>query len=97
MRDEIALIRANCAQACLKLEMFSDAYTHSCECIKLDPQNHKGYFRRAEALRLMLASSSSDRGSHMDVVKDYLKCHSIQSNLDAFCKAIVTAVDHSKS
>ena len=37
----MALIRANCAMACLKLQMYSDAYTHCMECVKLDPENHK--------------------------------------------------------
>ncbi len=96
MMDEVALIRANSAQACLKLELYSDAYTHSCECIRLDPQNHKGYFRRAEALRNLLESSSSSQGTHTDLVKDYLKCHSLQSNVEAFCKAVVVAVEQSK-
>jgi len=97
MKFEMALIRANCAQTCLKLELYSDAYTHSCECVKLDPQNHKGYFRRAEALRMMLETSpNATGGNHMDLVKDYMKCHSLQSNVDAFCKAVVIAVEHSK-
>ena len=41
MRSEMSLIRANCAQAILKLELFSDAYTPCCECVKLDRTNHK--------------------------------------------------------
>lgn len=97
MRDQLALVRANCAQTCLKLERFDDAHLHSCECIRIDPQNHKGYFRKAEALRSMLASSSSVAGTHMDVVKDYLKCHNLQTNVDAFSKAVITAVEHSES
>ena len=32
----------------------------------------------------------------MDLVKDYLKCHSLQSSVEAFCKAIVIAVEQSK-
>lgn len=94
--DEVALIRANCAQACLKLELYNEAYAHSCECIRLDPQNHKGYFRRAEALRNMLESSSTDQGTHKDLIKDYLKCHSLQNSVDTFCKALEVAVEQSK-
>ena len=41
MKEQMALIRANCAMACLKLQMYSDAYTHCVECVNLDPENHK--------------------------------------------------------
>ena len=78
------------------LEISRTHNVHSCECIRMDPQNHKGYFRRAEALQLMLVSSSSVLGTHMDVVKDYLKCHGLQANVDAFSKAVIMAVKHSK-
>lgn len=91
----MAIVRANCAQACLKLRLFSDAYTHGVECVKLDPQNHKGYYRKAEALKSLL-SSSRDYGNYSDVVRDYLKSHEIQCNLEAFSQAVVLAVEHGK-
>ena len=95
MKKEMALIRANCAQACLKLQMYSDAFTHCSECVKLDPNNHKGYYRKAEALKSLIPTSS-EYGGYKDVVKDYLKCHSIQPNVEIFSQAIVLAVDNSK-
>lgn len=98
MNKEMSLIRANCAQACLKLQLFSDAYTHSCECVKLDKNNHKGYYRRAESRKALIPLSQSgslEYGSYMDVVKDYLKCHSLQSSVEVFCQAVVLATQHS--
>lgn len=50
MKEQMALIRANCAMACLKLQMYSDAHTHCMECVKLDPENHK-------VLSILMASS----------------------------------------
>ena len=41
IKEQIALIRANCAMACLKLQMYGAAYTHCVEWVKLDPENHK--------------------------------------------------------
>ena len=41
MFDEMATIRANCAQACLKLQMYSDAYSHCTQCLKFNPSSHK--------------------------------------------------------
>ena len=35
----MALIQAKCTLACLKLQIYSDAYTHSMEWVKLDPEN----------------------------------------------------------
>ena len=94
MKKEQSLIRANCAQACLKLELFSDAFTHCCECVKLDKTNHKGYYRRAEA-RKALIRTSMDYGDCTDVVKDYLKCHEIlQPCTEAFCQAVILAVKY---
>ena len=37
LKTEGACIRSNCAQACMKMEMYDDAYTHCTECIQLDP------------------------------------------------------------
>ena len=87
---EKSLIRANCAQACLELEMFSDAYTHSCECVNLDKSNHKGFYRRAEALKALIPKY----GRFAEVVQDYLKCHSLHPSADVFSQALVTAVEH---
>ena len=36
LEAEGAVIHSNCAQACMKMEMYDDAYTHSAECIRLD-------------------------------------------------------------
>lgn len=93
MKKEMSLIRANCAQACLKLELFSDAYTHCCECLRLDKTNHKGYYRRAEAVKALM-QTTSEYGGSVEVVKDYLKCHDLQTCLEAFCQAVVLAVKH---
>ncbi len=93
MTREMALIRANCAQACIKLQLYSDAFAHCCECVKLDPENHKGYYRKAESLKVLLRSSR-EYGHHMDVVMAYLKCHSLQENVDACSQAVVLAVKH---
>ena len=93
MKKEMSLIRANCAQACLKLKMFSDAYTHSCECVNLDKSNHKGFYRRAEALKALIPKSS-EYGGFTGVVQDYLKCHSLQPSADVFSQALVAAVEH---
>ena len=95
MKKEMSLIRANCAQACLKLQLFNDAYTHCCECIKLDRTNHKGYYRRAQALKGLLPGST-EYGSYMDVVKDYLKCCELQPLVEAFAQAVLLAVRHGK-
>ncbi len=37
----MAVVRANCAQACLKLQLYSDAYSHADQCITLNPSSHK--------------------------------------------------------
>lgn len=92
MIKEMSLIRANCAQACLKLQLFSDAYTHSQECIKLDQSNHKGYYRRAEARKALIPSA--EYGGYEDVVKDYLKCHDLQPSFEMFSQAVVLAVQN---
>ena len=93
MDKEMSLIRANCAQACLKLQLFSDAYTHTCECIKLDTTNYKGFYRRAEA-RKALIRGSKEYGDHKDVVKDYLKCHQLHPSVEVLAQAMVLAVQH---
>ena len=40
-KEQIALIHANCAMACFKQQMYSDAYTHCMEWVKMDPENHE--------------------------------------------------------
>ena len=35
------MIRGNCAQVCLQLELFKDAYEHADECLHLDPDSAK--------------------------------------------------------
>ena len=37
LKTEGARIRSNCAQACMKMGMYDDAYSHCNECIQLDP------------------------------------------------------------
>lgn len=96
MKKEMALIRANCAQACLKLKLYQDAITHCNECVKLDNQNQKGFYRRAEALRALLPGAR-DLGTYVDVVRDYIKCHTLQQNVEAFSQAVQVAVEHSKT
>ena len=93
MTKEMSLLRANCAQACLKLQLYRDAYSHSSECVRLDESNHKGYYRRAES-RKALIPTTSDYGSFTDMVKDYLKCHDLQPSFEVFSQAVVTAVNH---
>ncbi len=39
--DETALIRSNCAQACLNLGWYRDAYDHADECVRLNPNLDK--------------------------------------------------------
>ena len=41
LHPETEVLRANCAQVCLRLELFSEAYKHSDECVKLWPQSEK--------------------------------------------------------
>ena len=42
MKPEVmAVVRANCAQACLKLQQYRDAYTHADQCLMLNPKSHK--------------------------------------------------------
>ena len=43
LEEEEALIRGNCAQVCLLLELFRDAFDHANECIRLDPESSKVY------------------------------------------------------
>jgi len=63
--------------------------------MKLNPQNSDAYYLRAESLMFSLETGYSDsHGSYDDVVKDYVKCHSLQENIDAFCRAIVIAVNN---
>ena len=93
MKKEMALIRANCAQACLKLQMLNDAYTHCCECIKLDGTNFKGYYRRAQALKGLLPTST-EYGTYADVVKDYLKSCDLNPLPEALAQAVILAVKH---
>lgn len=39
IKEQRVHLRTNCAIICLKLQMYSDAYDHSMECVKLDPNN----------------------------------------------------------
>ena len=39
MKEQMALIQSCCAMACLELHMYSDAYLHSMEYVKIDPGN----------------------------------------------------------
>ena len=41
LEEEEAVVRGNCAQACLLLELFRDAYDHANECLRLDPESSK--------------------------------------------------------
>ena len=41
LEEEEALIRGNCAQACLLLELYRDAFDHANECLRLDPDSAK--------------------------------------------------------
>ena len=41
LKTEGARIRSNCALACMKMEMYDDAFTHCTECIQLDPKFDK--------------------------------------------------------
>lgn len=93
MTEEMSIIRANCAQACLKLQLFSDAFTHSSECIRLNKNNHKGYYRRAESRKALL-QGSTEHGTYSDVVRDYLKCHLLSPSVDVYTQAVILAVQH---
>lgn len=99
LHPQTEVLRANCAQVCLRLELYSEAYQHSDECVKLWPQSEKGYYRRAEALRKLLFSPElkpqKPKGKSVaDVVSDYCKCHEIQPNAHALSEALLLAVDH---
>ena len=39
IREHRLDVRTNCAKVCLKLQKYSEAYTHCQECTKLDPKN----------------------------------------------------------
>ena len=94
MKKEMSLVREKCAQACLDINLFNDAFTHCCECIKLDRTNHKGYYRRAQALEGLLPGCT-EYGCYMDVVKDYLKCYNLEPVfVEAFAKAVLVAERH---
>ena len=95
MKKEISLVRAKCAQACLKQKLFKDAYIHSCECINLDKTNHEGYYRRAQALKDMLPVYT-EFGCYKDVVKNYLACYKLKPIVEAFAQAVLLAVKHGK-
>ena len=41
LEKEETLIRGNCAQACLLLKLFKDAFEHASECLRLDPDFSK--------------------------------------------------------
>lgn len=58
----------------------------------------QGYFRRAEALKGILTNSQDGRapGTYKDVVRDYVRCHKLHSNLDAFFNAVTIGHHHSE-
>ena len=60
MKEQMALVRVKCAMACLKLQMYSDAYTHCTECVKLDPENHK-----VRAMTVHILHCGVTTGSHV--------------------------------
>ena len=41
LEKEEAIIRGNCAQVCLQLELLKDAFDHADECLRLDPDSTK--------------------------------------------------------
>lgn len=45
LEEEEALIRGNCAQVCLQLKLFKDAYEHANECLRLDPESSKVWLK----------------------------------------------------
>ena len=45
LEREEALIRGNCAQACIELELLRDGYDHANECLRLDPESSKVVLR----------------------------------------------------
>ncbi len=94
--SDIAQLHDSCATCCLKKEKYDEALIHSNECIKICPQYSKGYYRRAMVLEIIL-KTSPDCGTINDVIKDYIKCHSLQENVEAFGKAVIVAVKYSKS
>ena len=59
----------------------------------------QGYFRRAEALKAMLSAPKQYQslpGSFQEVVKDYVKTHTLEPNVEALCQAIILAISHGK-
>ena len=93
MKKEISTLQANCSQACLMLHKYIEAYTHCCECIKLDETNFTGYYRRAQALKCLLPTAT-EYGTYTDVVKDYLKSFDLNPLPDALTQAVILAVKH---
>lgn len=96
---ECATIHEKCGDDCPDLKFYYEAYQYSCKCINLSPENYQGYFLRAEALKALIDQDGKRRlgTSHVDVVKDYLKSHSIQANVKVYCQAIYVAVGHGKN
>ena len=41
MKEQMALIQSYCAMTCLELQMYSDAYLHSMEYVKMNAVNDK--------------------------------------------------------
>lgn len=93
MKKEMSLIRANCALTYLKLQMFKDAYSHCCECIKLDKTNIRGYRMRIQALKALLPTTTK-YGGYTDIVEDYLKCCDLDPLPEALAQAVLLAIEH---
>jgi tetratricopeptide (TPR) repeat protein len=99
LEEEESRIRGNCAQACLLLELYRDAFDHANECLRLDPESAKGYYRRAEALKRMLENPDwstrvPDGKTFSDVVEDYFQSHRKAENVKLIYQAIVVATNH---
>ena len=88
------MIQVSCAKACINLRRYEDAREHCSSSVKLNPKNPKAYYLRAESLMFSLETGYLDSGYYDDVVEDYVKCHRIQENIDAFSRAIVIAVNN---
>ena len=55
-------------------------------------------FRRAEALKGMLACQMDNRPqkTYKDVLNDYVKCYRLSADLDAFYNAVILGHEHGK-
>ncbi len=78
------------------MEKYDEALIHSNKSIKICPDYSKGYYRRAMVLEKIL-ETSTDCGTINDVIQDFIKCHRLKENAEAFGRAVIVAVKHSKS